>query len=567
MGQTLPLHRELVIDNFAGGGGASTGIEAALGFVDVAINHDAQAVAMHQANHPNTIHYTQNITAVDPLEVTGGQPVGLAWFSPDCKHFSKAKGGAPVSPRVRDLAWVVVHWAQRVKPRVIILENVEEFTTWGPLVPVVDEETGEFVMDLKTGQPMMEPCKAQRGTTFKRWVKDLRKEGYRVEWREIRAYVYGQPFTSLKGAPTSRKRLYLIARRDKMPIVWPEANHGPDTPVPARTAATCIEWQIPCPSIFERDRPLAEATLRRIARGIQRFVIDAADPFIIPLTHQGADRAYSLEDPMVTVTGANRGELAIIAPTITGVGGRAGQSRPRSGDEPMATITAKGDAALTLTHLVPYGVPRYGEREGQDPRVHDITEPMPTVVTTSNGFQLCAAFLAQHNTRATGHTMEEPVSTVSSRWSQQQLVTSHLEVMRNSCAGASMDEPAPTICAQANHLAEVRAFLIKYYGNGEGQSLNEPAGTVTTRDRFGLVTIRGEAYQIVDIGMRMLTPRELFRAQGFPDSYVIDPIYNGKPLTKTAQVRCCGNSVCPPVAEALVRANVEIQTLSQEAAQ
>ena len=531
---------ELVIDNFAGGGGASVGIESALGRVDAAINHDPRALAIHEINHPLTRHFCKSIYDVHPREVTGGRPVGLAWFSPDCKHFSKAKGGKPVQQTIRDLAWVVVHWAKEVRPRVIILENVEEFTTWGPLDPT-------------TGRP----CKVQSGLTFRRWVKELEKLGYRVEWRELRACDYG--------APTTRKRLFLVARCDGMPIVWPEPTHGPGRPLPYRTAAECIDWTIPALSIFEREEngrpPLAEATKRRIAKGVHVHVIEEKNPFIIPLTHHGADRTYDIRDPFRTITCANRGEMAYVAPTICGVGGRAGQSRPRTGGEPLATITTKADAAVCFSHLMaPWFIPRYGERPGQDPRTRSIQRPHPTIVPTQNGAQLCAAFMAQHNTGVTGRGLGRPLSTICTTGSHQQLVTSHLMVQRNNAYGQSLGEPLRTVCAGTNHFAEVRTFLTKYYGSGGSQSVGDPLHSVTTRDRFGLVNVAGHGdFQIVDILMRMLVPRELFRAQGFPDWYILDPIYKGRPLAKTHQVRACGNSVCPPLAEAMVRANVQLR--------
>lgn len=517
------IAREIVVDNFAGGGGASTGIEAALGYcVDVALNHDPIALAMHEANHPHTRHLCQNISDANPLEVTGGRPVGLAWFSPDCKHFSKAKGGKPVEKRIRDLAWVVVDWAKTVRPRVIMLENVEEFQDWGPL--------------LEDGRP----CPASRGLEFRRWVRELRKCGYAVEWRELRASHFG--------TPTIRKRLFVIARRDGRPIVWPAVTHGAGLQ-PFRTAAEIIDWSIPCPSIFGRKRPLAEATMRRIARGIWKFVLNNPSPFIVPvthttggnqaqstgvplrtitcakggelafcaptlapLTHQGSDRCNNIQDPLRTVTGANRGELALVAPVFAGCGGRAGQSRER-GNEPLHTCTSKADTCLV------------------------------------------SAFLAQHNTGEVGHQATKPISTICSTGSHQAIVTSNLLVLRNNGDAEDVRQPLRTVTAGGWHLGEVRAFLLAYYGTDQDGQLDRPLATCTTHDRFGIVTIHGTDYQIVDIGMRMLTPRELFRAQGFPESYVIDPIYNGKPLSKTAQVRCCGNSVCPPVAEALVRAN------------
>lgn len=481
---------EIIVDNFAGGGGASLGIEQATGQpVDVAINHDAQAVAMHRANHPDTVHHCEDVWHVDPREAAKGRPVGLAWFSPDCKHFSKAKGGKPVEKKIRALAWVVIRWAVTVRPRVIVLENVEEFQTWGPLV------------DGK-------PCPDRKGSTFRLWMHRLRQLGYEVEWRELRACDYG--------APTIRKRLFLIARCDGEPIVWPTPSHGPGR-TPYRTAAECIDWSIPCPSIFERKRPLAEATMRRIARGIQRYVIDAAEPFIVPVTHQGDDRCHSSSEPLRTVTTASRGELALVAPSLVQTG--------------------------------------YGERAGQAPRALDLEKPLGTAVAGGVKHALVSAFMAQHNTGVVGHDARLPVSTITGRGTQQQLVTSNLVKLRNNCDAQDLREPMHTVTT-GGHFAEVRAFLLKYYDTAVGQDLLDPLHSVTTKHRFGLVTVEGVDYQIVDIGMRMLSPRELFRAQGFPDSYDIDPLFEGKRLTKTAQVRMCGNSVCPPIAEAVVRANL-----------
>jgi DNA (cytosine-5)-methyltransferase 1 len=490
------LHRrEIVIDSFAGGGGASIGIESALGRpVDVAINHDPEAIAMHRANHPGTQHFVQNVWQVDPRDVAQRRPVGLAWFSPDCKHFSKAKGGKPVKRHIRDLAWVVIHYAKLIGPRVIMLENVEEFEEWGPLIDV----NGKML-----------PCPDRKGKTFRRWVGELRKLGYKVEWRQLRACDYG--------APTIRKRLFLVARCDGLPIRWPKPTHGAGL-LPFRAAAECIDWSIPCPSIFERKRPLAAATLRRIAKGIQRYVIDAAEPFIVPVTHAGDDRTHGIGHPLRTITCAQRGEHALVAP---------------------------------------YLVPRYGERAGQDPRTCEVGEPMPTAVPTSNGAALVAAFLAQHNGGMVGHPVTKPLSSITQRATQQQVVTAFIKRDFGTGVGAPVTAPLPTItCDGGGHASLVRAFLMKYHRDGgQWAACNAPMHTLDCKARMGLVIVHGQPYQIVDIGMRMLTPRELFRAQGFPDSYTIDPIHDGEPLTKTAQVRMCGNSVCPQVAEAVVRAN------------
>ena len=396
---------ELIVDNFAGGGGASTGIELATGrSVDIAINHDPAAIAMHRANHPATKHYCENVWDVDPVEACAGRPVGLAWFSPDCKHFSKAKGGKPVEKAIRGLAWVAIRWAKLVRPRVIILENVEEFTTWGPLIG-------------------NRPDPMRKGQTFRRFVHALKRYGYRVEWNELRACDYG--------APTIRKRFFLIARCDGLPIVWPEPTHGDPSTLfvasgmlhPWRTAAEIIDWTIPCPSIYDRKKPLCENTMRRIARGLRKFVLEHPQPYIVD------------------------------------------------------------------DHIAPFLIQYHTEQSGKEVR---------------------------------GQAVDKPIMTADS----------------------------------SNRYGLVTALLIKYYGQGEGQSLREPLHTITAKDRFGLVVVRGEPYQIIDIGLRMLTPRELFRAQGFPEDYIIDRDADGKHYPKSAQVARCGNAVPPPFAEALVRANL-----------
>ena len=567
-------HPGIIVDNFAGGGGASTGIELALGrSPDIAINHDAEALAMHSANHPETLHLRQSVWKADPQDVAAGRPVDLAWFSPDCVHFSKAKGGKPRKKHIRDLAWVVVHWIERVKPRVILMENVEEFRTWGPL-----DAEGYAI-------------KERAGETFDFWCRQIRKHGYKLEFRELRACDYG--------APTIRKRLFMIARCDGRPIVWPAPSHGalddPDVIAgrkePWRKAADIIDWSIPCPSIFERKKPLVEKTLARIARGIQRYVIGAEEPFVIPLTHGGGEnRAYASSDPLKTITTAQRGEFALVNPYLVSVAhGDSGSRRSYGLDEPHGTVTAGGisngivapvlsrmfgqstgqgcdapaptvtaggggKSALLSASLIQTG---YGERPGQMPRALNLEKPLGTVVAGGGKHALVSAFLAKHFGGMTGVAARQPFPTVTTRGTQNQVVTSHLMKLRGTCKdGQPVTDPAPTITAGGLHLGEVRAFLTKYYsGGGTSQSLKDPAHTLTAKARLGLVTIRGQDYQIVDIGMRMLTPRELFRAQGFPDETVIAPVFNGKPLTKTAQIRMCGNSVCPPLARAIVAAN------------
>jgi len=451
----------LVGDLFAGGGGWSEGIRQALGFSpSFAINHSPDAVAMHAVNHPETSHYCQDVFRVPPAWVTMGRPVDLLVASPDCTHFSRAKGGKPRSKKIRDLAWVVVEWAKAVRPRLIMLENVEEFRTWGPLG--ADDR----------------PIKDRMGETFQRWVRSLRRYGYRVEWRELCACDYG--------APTSRTRLFLIARCDDEPIIWPFASHAPRTDArvksgelqPWRTASECIDWTLPCPSIFESRqeifekfglrvrRPLAEKTLKRIAEGTRRFVIETPTPFIINHTQVG-------------------------------------------------TATAQG------------------------------------------GNKALAAFLVRHFGQSVSQNLESPAPTITAGGGGKTgLIATHIMKMRGSNIGSSALDPLQTISAGGLHHAAVGTFLTKYYGQGIGQDLREPCPTITSRDRHGLVLVHGEPYQIFDIGMRMLQPRELFRAQGFPESYVIDKGVGGKILTKTAQVNAVGNSVSPYPAKALVKANV-----------
>jgi DNA (cytosine-5)-methyltransferase 1 len=553
--------QEIIVDSFAGGGGASTGIEMALGrSPDIAINHDAVALAMHEANHPNTRHLPHNIWKVDPHAVCEGRPVGLLWASPDCKHFSKAKGGRPVEQNIRDLAWVVVRWARQVKPRIIILENVEEFADWGPL--------------LLDGTP----CPDRKGQTFKRFVRELRREAYTVEWRELVAVSHGFEDFS---APTQRKRLYMIARRDGRPIVWPKPTHGkPGTlPVlagklqPWRTAASIIDWSLPCPSIFATSaeimndyglraiRPLADATMARIAKGVRRYVIEAAEPFIIPVTHIGDTRTYSMREPVRTLTTAQRGEQALIQPFVTKFRkGHAGAAM----DEPLCTVTANsfkkrpgGAAPIGLV------VPVIVKNNFGDKPHYPVDEPTRTIVAGGSHHALVAAFLAQHNTDMVGHHPHEPVSTIVQKGCTQAVVSAGLVSMKGSDRRQSaLGDPTPTQTAGGWHISEVRAFLTKYYGaDDQDQSPRAPLHTATSKARFGLVTVHGEPYAIADIGMRMLTPRELFRAQGFPDTYIIDRTSDGTPITKTAQIRMCGNSVCPPVAAALVAANYAKQSI------
>ncbi|CRY77114.1 DNA cytosine methyltransferase [Yersinia intermedia] len=530
--------KEIIVDNFAGGGGASTGIEMATGrSVDIAINHDENAIAMHTTNHPDTLHYCESVFDIDPVAATAGRPVGLAWFSPDCRHFSKAKGSKPVKKEIRGLAWIVVRWALAKKPRVVMLENVEEFKTWGPLITVEDgtehpdparagETFAAFVGMLTTGidagHPALLECCEVLGFDInsidaKRLQSGL---GYVIEYRELRASDYG--------APTIRKRFFMVMRCDGKPVVWPEPTHGDPKSLdvqsghrePWRTAAECIDWSIPCPSIFERKKPLAENTLKRIARGIQRFVIDNPTPFIVKCNHTSTKTSYdcfrgqSLDEPLQTITKTHG--YAIAAPIIAR---EFGNSVGHAVDEPSGTITAGGGGKSRLV----------------------------------------SAFLAKHfggNYTDPGADLGQPAHTVTTV-DHHALVTSNLIKMRGTNTGQKVTEPLQTVTAGGNHFGEVRAFLLKYYGNEkEGVSLNDPLHTVTTNDRFGLVTVEGIDYQIVDIGMRMLQPHELYAAQGFPSWYIIDRDYTGTKYAKDKQVARCGNAVPPPFAEALVRVNL-----------
>lgn len=679
--------REIIVDNFAGGGGASTGIEMAIGrSVDIAINHDENAVAMHTTNHPNTLHYCESVYDVSPKVATAGRPVALAWFSPDCRHFSKAKGAKPVEKAIRGLAWVVLRWGLDVEPRVMKLENVEEFKTWGPLLagemrpdPERAGETFEaFIGMLTTGisadhPALVECCEFLNipvdSEDAARLVKGL---GYVVEYRELRACDYG--------APTIRKRFFMVMRRDGKPIAWPEPTHGDPKSAavqsgrlaPWRTAAECIDWTIPAPSIFDRKKQLAENTLKRIARGIQRFVIDSASPFIVKCNHTSTKTSYdcfrgqALGEPLQTITkthgyaiavphltkfrtgatgqpvtepvptvtagtskrpGGNGHALGLVeaalTPFLAGNGGSEYQAKPRPldkpahtilkqsraclvapviarqfgasvghrVDEPSATITAGGGgkSQLVTPTLIQMG---YGERPGQEPRVLRLDNPLGTVTAGGNKFATVSAFLAKHyggNYSGPGVSLDEPVHSVTTV-DHHAVVAAHLMVNNTGHPGGTLDNPAHTLTT-GNHHAAITSHLVKLRGTcRDGQPTSEPMPTVTAgglhigevkttlavdeydehraqqtleflreycgKDCDGLVTVDGITYRIVDIGMRMLQPHELYRAQGFPDWYIIDQDYRGKKYAKDKQVARCGNAVPPPFAEALVRANL-----------
>lgn len=524
----------LIVDLFAGGGGASTGIEAALGRpVDIAVNHDATAIAVHTANHPETKHFQTSVWEVDPIEATKGQPVDLLWASPDCTHFSVAKGDVPRSSRIRSLAWVVTRWAKEVRPRVILLENVAEFRTWGPLE--------------RNGPRRGKPNRARAGETFKAWVSRLRRYGYKVEHRVLDASHYG--------APTRRRRLFVVARCDGQPIVWPAATHGKGL-LPLRTAAECIDWSLPCPSIFTRKKPLAEKTLRRIAEGIRRYVLESPRPFIVEMNHVNKPR--EVDEPLGVVT-TQHNRFNLCTPFVAKVNHGRDDHRSAPADQPLTTVTAgqRGHALVGATLINT----RNGERKGQAPRALDLGAPAPTVTAQGSQGALCAAFLERHfgdrgRGEHYGRDLFDQVGTVTARdhHSLAAVSLAHLRGDPDSHPGAKpVDEPLPTLSAGGTHVAEVRAFLAAYYGEGTpGQSLFDPARTVTTKHRLGLVTVQGFEYQIVDIGLRMLEPHELLRAQfgDHAESYDLSAA-----TTKAAKIRLIGNSVAPDAAFALARAN------------
>ncbi len=560
-GRNNMINGELVVDNFAGGGGASTGIELATGYsVDIAINHDPEAIKMHKVNHPNTKHYCENVWEVDPVKACKGHPVGLAWFSPDCKHFSKAKGGKPVEKNIRGLAWVVLKWAALVRPRVIMLENVEEFQTWGPCIPIRDKDTGRVIVsmvgrhDREKNEPrtrvadpgevvpvdrqIFQPDPKRSGQTYKKWRKQLEALGYEIDTKELVAADYG--------APTMRKRFFMIARCDGKPIVWPEPTHGPADSEAVKAglakpyvgAYTQLDFSMPCPSIFDTSkeikekygiravRPLAQKTMDRIARGLKKFVLDNPEPFIIQCNHGGERRQNDIKEPLPTITGKHG--YGIVEPKIVPYMGTNTTNHPGGNcKNPIHTITTGNQQCLISPTLIQY----YSETSKDEVRSQSIEDPIMTV-DGSNRYGLVTSFLHKYydgGYTGAGDTVENPLPTVTS-WDHNSLCAVNLIQMNNHCDGRDVKEPIPTITAGDGHFGEVRAFLIKYYGQGTGQDVKEPLDTVTSRDRFGLVTINGTDYKIVDIGLRMLEPKE--------------------------QVRRCGNAVCPPIPAALVKANL-----------
>ena len=562
----ISMWEEKIVDSFAGGGGASTGIELATGrVVDIAINHDPDAILMHKTNHPHTVHYQASVWDVDPLEVTGGSPVGLLWASPDCKHFSKAKGGKPVNKRIRGLAWIVLRWAGTVRPRVIILENVEEFQTWGPV---------------RRGHPV----KAKTGQTFRRFIGQLEGLGYAVEWRELVAADYG--------APTTRKRFFLIARCDGRPIVWPEPTHAPadsrevleGRKKPWRSAAEIIDWSLPCPSIFDTreeirekyglsaQRPLRPNTMRRVARGVDKFVIKSANPFLVLVNHAGKFRGQEIGDPLQTITAKYGYGVAspTMAPwTVTNTTNSTGHPV----NEPIDTARTGGGGGQMFFGA---SLIQYHTEQSEHVRGQEITGPIMTI-DAANRYGLTAASLVKYyGNDQHGQNIQDPLHTVISK-DHEGLTTAHLVKMKGTNLGGPATEPVQTITAGGGHHGVVTTRITRAEPGADlkhwpeiRELLNTYCGYDLGPEDVILLHIGGVWYFMADIGLRMLTPRDLYRANGFPDDYKIEQDYTGQTYGKSKQVARCGNAVPPPFAAALVRANlpewcagVEISTMEE----
>ena len=670
----MNLLDEIIVDNFAGGGGASTGIELATGrVVDIAVNHDPDAILMHKTNHPHTVHYQASVWDVDPEEVCAGRPVGLAWFSPDCKHFSKAKGGKPVDKNIRGLAWIVLRWAGTVHPRVIILENVEEFQTWGPLRAMRDKETGRVIVNMagrhdrgkyeprrRVAEPgevvpidkqLMEPNPNKKGRTFRRWVAQLEALGYTMEWRELVAADYG--------APTTRKRFFLIARCDGRPVVWPEPTHAPadseevkaGRKKPWRSASEIIDWSLPCPSIFDTreevkekygliaQRPLRPNTMRRVARGVDKFVIKSANPFLVVINHAGEFRGQevggplqtitakhgygvtkpvmapltmhnnenaagtAITEPVNTITGTGAGgHQMLITPTLAAIGQTGGGDRCRSVEEPTHTQVSKAEECVVCPAMIQYHTEktervrgqavtdpimtidasnRYGiaaaslaKYYGNDRHGQDAAEPMHTV-TAKDREAVTMATLTEYHGTSTGQDMGDPMHTTLSK-PHQALQTAHMVKMKGTNLGGPVQEPVQTITASGTHHGLVITKVEKAAPGADLQrwplireALNKYCDYHLEDNEVILFLIDGAWYFMADIGLRMLTPAELYRANGFPNDYIIERDYQGNTYGKTKQVARCGNAVPPPFATALVRANFpewcdqEITTMAQ----
>ena len=666
-----------VADNFAGGGGASTGIAQALcQSPDIAVNHNAEALMMHEQNHPDTKHYNESVWDINIPKAVDGEPVLMGWFSPDCTHFSVAKGGKPVKKVIRGLAWIVKKWAGQSDMAMLFMENVKEFTTWGPLIakrckvtkrviklvadPKKKDKNGDPVMNEVVSEPgervpywsqALVPDKKRAGKTFKQFIQQLRAAGYQVEWREkgLNACDYGDP--------TTRNRFFLMARKDGLPIIWPEATHGNKKQVkanpalkPWKTAGDNLDFSIPCPSIFDRKKPLAEKTLARIFKGIEKFVVGAGDDAFLVKTNHGGDqfRGQGLEDPLQTLTSKLGTGLAAVSltkfnqnsvgqaadqPIDTVMAGATrfgvveahlasaavmkfrGDSSGTSCNDPLPTITAGGGAArpagaphalgvleATLEPVlqqgfittIDHGGARTAPLQGLDAPLGVITskarhiqvaallkhytgvvgqtldKPLPTITATDHNavLEVTATHIQRDFGNSVGHSADEPLGAIMpGGGGKSAVIASSLVKLKGTCNhGQSLDRPLDAIAAQGNHFAAVQAFLVKFYGTGTAVSCDEPLDTITAKARFGLVTIKGQDYQIVDIGMRMLEPHELYRCQGFPADYQHETVM-GKKLPKHAQVRMVGNSVPPGLARALVSANIPRWALRCEMAE
>ena len=551
-GAQLSMNEEIIVDNFAGGGGASTGIELACGRpVTIAINHDPDAILMHKTNHPYTEHYQASVWDVDPREVCRGRPVGLLWASPDCKHFSKAKGGKPVDKKIRGLAWIALRWAGTVRPRVIILENVEEFQTWGPV---------------RRGKPV----KARAGETFQKFVRQLAALGYDIQWRELVAADYG--------APTIRKRFFLVARCDGRPILWPERTHAPaDIPEvragllePWRSAAEIIDWSLPCPSIFDTkeeiraryglaaQRPLKPNTLRRVARGVDKFVIKSANPFLVVVNHAGEFRGQEIGDPLQTITakhGYGVASPAMVPWTVTNTTNSTGHPV----NEPIDTARTGGGGGQMFLGA---SMIQYHTEQSEHVRGQKITKPIMTI-DAANRYGLTAATLVKYyGTDQHGQKIQDPLHTVTAK-ARGALMATHLVKMKGTNLGGPMSEPVQTITAGGGHFGVVTTVVVKAEPGANLKHwpeirdlLNTYCGYHLGPEDVILFEIGGVAYFMADIGLRMMIPRELYAANGFPPDYIIDRDYLGNAYGKSKQVARCGNAVPPPFATALVRANL-----------
>ena len=548
---------------FAGLGGACQGLEEAGCPVHVANNHDDTAIAAHAAIHPHTKHIRGDIFDVDPVQATGGRRVKILWASPDCRDHSVAKGGAPRSARVRSLPWQVCRWAGKTNPVVVFVENVREIRGWGPLIAKRCHATGR-VMKLDgtvaaPGErvPVFEQSlvrdKRRMGRSFRRFKQHLRGLGYAYEDRDLNCADYG--------IPTSRKRYFAVMRSDGLPIAWPERTHAPRDQAPALgllphvAASTIIDWSIPLPSIFERRRPLADATNRRIALGLHRYVLTNPQPFFAPITHQGVRRCHPGSEPLPTLTTAHRGELAVVAPVLTGCGGRAGQVQPQSMDAPIGTITTKGDRVLAAGMLVQTG---YGERSGQAPRCLDVEEPIGTQVAGAAKHAVVAAWMAQHNLGVVGHHTVDPLSTLTTSGTQQNIAAGYLIHQRGTSTALDAEGPVPALTCSGRHVGAVAAFMTKYYSSGgQDQPCTDPLHTLATKSRFSVVAVevQGVPYIVADIGMRMLEPKEAAAAHELtlPEWVSQDGIR--RRLTKTESMRLIGNSVPKRMARLLAQVN------------